>query len=131
MTTSTGGPTLLHPEDMRRRSQSTAPRSMGLPTDLVERATGRLQVLALLYAGVFFMAGFFSQLIDPHDRAMLLSSPFNWLPGTLSIAVALVVALTIRSPRLSPELATLVAFVFEVASSYGIAAAEFLNPVNL
>jgi eukaryotic-like serine/threonine-protein kinase len=125
----TGGPTLLRPEE-HRRSQ-TSDRSHGFPTDLVQRATSRVRTLALLYAAIFFLAGFFPNLFNAHDRAMLFSSPVHWLPGTLSIVIAIVVAEVIRSPRFSPAAAAAVALIFEVASSYGIAAAEFLNPLGL
>jgi eukaryotic-like serine/threonine-protein kinase len=127
----TGGPTLLLPEDACRPSHSTVPRSQGLPTDLVQQATGRLHALALLYAAVFFMAAFFPNLLGARNRAMLVSSAVLWLPGTLAITVAVFVAAVIRSPRLSPDLAATVALMFEIASSYGIAAAEFLNPEGL
>jgi eukaryotic-like serine/threonine-protein kinase len=80
---------------------------------------------------VFFLAAFFPELWSAHDRAMLVSSPAHWLPGILAIAVALVVAAVIRSPRLSPGAAAMLALVFEIVSSYGIAAAEFLNPIAL
>ncbi len=131
MDAATGGPTLLLPEETRRSRHVTGPRSQGLPTDLVEQATGRLHALALLYAAVFFMAAFFPSLVRAQGRAMLVSSAVNWMPGTLAIAVALLVAAVIRSPRLSPDLAATVALVFEIASSYGIAAAEFLDPGGL
>jgi eukaryotic-like serine/threonine-protein kinase len=130
MDTATGSPTLLRPEHTPR-SSSGGLRSQGLPTDLAAQATSRLFVLALLYAAVFFLAAFFPKLWSAHDRAMLVSSPANWLPAMLAIAVALVVAAVIRSPRLSAGGAATFALLFEIVSSYGIAAAEFLNPTSL
>jgi serine/threonine-protein kinase len=131
MDTATGAPTLLRPEDPGTPSHASVRRSQGLPTDLAVRATNRLYVLALLYAAVFFLAAFFPTLWSARERAMLLSHPFHWLPGSLAISVALVVAAVIRSPRLAPGAAATVAVVFEIVSSYGIAAAEFLNPIAM
>jgi hypothetical protein len=131
METATGAPTLLRPEDARRLSSHAGSRSQGLPTDLAVKATNRLFVLAVLYAAVFFLAAYFPTLWSARDRAMLVSHPYHWLPGVLAIAVALVVASVIRSPRLSFGAAATLALVFEIVSSYGIAAAEFLNPIAL
>ena len=50
----------------------------------------------------------------------------NWAPGVISITAAVAVALAIRVARLRPAAITVLALAFEVVSSYGIAAAEFL-----
>ena len=55
----------------------------------------------------------------------------HWLPATISIAVALVVAAVVTNPRLSPRAVATMAIVFEIVSSYGIAAAELLQPHGL
>jgi serine/threonine-protein kinase len=84
--------------------------------------------MALLYAAVFFLAAFFPPLTSAAGRAMLVSSPAHWLPGMLAIALALFVGFVVASPRLSPGVAATIATVFQVVSSYGIAAAELLQP---
>ena len=65
------------PRDRRQR-----PASQGLPSDLVRQATPRLRVMALLYAAVFFLAGFFPSL---HLRAPIAPCLFGavvaWLPA--------------------------------------------------
>src|SRR4051812_26466039 len=130
MNIGSGTPTLLRPD--RGHRASVAERgSQGLPRDLMRQATPRLRVMALLYAGVFFFAGFFPSLLSQHDRAMLFGDVVAWLPGVLSIAVALLVAAAAGSPRLSAPTTAAIAIVFEVASSYGIAAAELLQPRSL
>jgi serine/threonine-protein kinase len=103
----------------------------GLPTDLLREADGRLRVLALLYAFVFFMAGIFPALLFPGDRARFLSSIVQWGPAAFGIATALVVAVLIRSPRLSLPARMRLGGLFEIASSYAIAAAEFGDPTGL
>jgi hypothetical protein len=130
MNTRTGGPTLLRPDEAHRAS---APRadSQGLPGDLVQQARVRLRVMALLYAAVFFLAGIFPSLVSQSDRAELLHSVVAWLPAAISIAVALLVAATATSPALSPRSAAAIAIVFEIVSSYGIAAAELIQPRSL
>jgi eukaryotic-like serine/threonine-protein kinase len=123
----TGGPTLLRPEAVHRASASVG-GSQGLPGDLVRQATLRLRVMALLYAAIFFLAAFFPPLTSVAGRTMLFGMVVHWLPGTLAIAVALVVAAVVANPNLSPGAAATIAIVFEIASSYGIAAAELLQP---
>jgi hypothetical protein len=130
MNAPTGGPTLLRPDEAHR-ARASGPGSQGLPRDLVRQTTPRLRVMALLYAGVFFLAGFFPALISKAGRAILFSAVVQWLPGALSISVALFVAAVVSNPRLSPRGAAAIAIVFEIASSYGIAAAELLQPRSL
>ena len=130
MNSGTGGPTLLRPDEAHR-AWSSAGGSHGLPRDLIRQARSRLRVLALLYAAVFFLAGIFPALLYRSDRALFFGEVVYWLPPTISICVALVVAATITSSRISPRAAAAIAFVFEIASSYGIAAAELLQPKSL
>ena len=119
--------TLLRPDGP---APARGPTS-GLPTDLLSEAAGRLRVLALLYAFVFFMAGIFPALLFPADRARFLSSVVQWGPAVFGILVALAVAAMIRSPRLSLPAAMGLGVVFEIASSYAIAASEFGDPAGL
>ena len=67
----------------------------------------------------------------PGGLSMLFERALNWAPGAISITVAVAVALAIRKARLRPATVTAFALVFEVVSSYGIAAAEFLQPLGL
>ena len=104
--------------------------SAGFPADLLRQSAGRLRALALLYAFVFFMAGVVPQLVLP-ERARFLGSFVFWGPSVVGIAVALLVAALLRSPRLPLPLAMTVGLAFEIASSYAIAAAEFADPLTL
>jgi eukaryotic-like serine/threonine-protein kinase len=129
MRNSTGGETVFVPKP---RSTSLFDRpALGLPPDLVNRAFTRLQILAWLYAFTFFMAAFLPRLIFPDERTILFERAVSWVPGTISIAVALSVALVIRTARVRSAAITALALVFEVVGSYGIAAAEFLQPAGL
>ena len=128
MRTSTHEQTLFVPKP---RGASFVDRATtGLPPDLLNRAATRLQTLAWLYAFTFFMAAFFPWLLIPAERRMLFERTVNWAPGAISIAVAVSVALAIRMAQLRPAAVTVLALVFEVVSSYGIAAAEFLQPMR-
>jgi plasmid stabilization system protein ParE len=118
--------TLMHPEPRDSRARGI---SSGLPADLLSQSAGRLRVLALLYAFVFFMAGIFPALL--FDRAHFLGSFVQWGPGVIGIVVGLVVAVLIRSPRLPVAITMKLGLVFEIASSYAIAAAEFGDPMGL
>src|SRR5438046_9118099 len=89
--------TLMHPEARYRVARGI---SSGFPVDLLSQSAGRLRVLALLYAFVFFMAGIFPALLFPTDRARFLGSFVQWGPSVIGIVVALLVAMVIRSARL-------------------------------
>jgi serine/threonine-protein kinase len=102
-----------------------------LPADLLNQAAVRLRILALLYAFVFFMAGLFPPLLFPEARARFLGSFILWGPGVISISVALLVAAVSRSARIPLTTVMNIGLAFEVASSYGIAAAEFLEEEGL
>src|SRR3954469_425076 len=103
--------------------------STGLPSDLLGLSARRLQVLALLYALVFFLAGIFPALILPGDRAQFLGNVVQWAPGVIGIVVAALLAVVIR--RVPPRRAMTLGLVFEIVSSYAIAAAEFGDPTGL
>jgi len=120
--------TLMHPEAPAPTARAT---TSGFPVDLLRQSAGRLRVLALLYAFVFFMAGIFPALLFPGDRARFLGSFMQWGPAVIGIVVALTVAALIRSPRLPLATAMQVGLAFEIASSYAIAAAEFGDPMGL
>jgi serine/threonine-protein kinase len=126
--TGTGGRAYLRNERFRAPTDRA---TTGLPTDLVNQATARLRALALLYAFTFFMAAFFPALIMPAHRHMMFASAINWLPAAASIALGLAVAWIVGARRLQPRALTATALAFEVASSYGIAAAEFVQPTGL
>jgi eukaryotic-like serine/threonine-protein kinase len=103
----------------------------GLPADLLSQSAGRLRVVALLYAALFFLAGILPALLLPGDRERFLSSFLQWGPGVLGILVGLLVAAVIRSKRLPVHAGINLGLVFEVVSSYAIAAAEFADPQSI
>src|SRR5262245_48910461 len=74
------------------------------------------------------MAAFFPRLIFADERRHLFSSPVNWVPGSISIVLAVSVAVALRVGHLQSAAITVLALFFEVVGSYGIAAAEFLQP---
>jgi serine/threonine-protein kinase len=120
------GHTLVRPQDARRSAATTeTPRA--LPADLLSQSAARLGTLALLYAFIFFMAAYVPPMVNAEIRARVLSSLAGWLPGVIAITVALAVAATIRSGRLSPVAAMKLGLAFEVASSYGIATSEYAD----
>src|SRR4030095_8676559 len=53
-----------------------------------------------------------------------------WLPGTLSILMALGVAFISCSKMISVHTAMVIGLAFEVVGSYGIAIAEFQDPLG-
>src|SRR6476660_3986324 len=101
----------MHPD-----ARDATPRaiSSGLPADLLSQSAGRLRVLALLYAFVFFMAGILPALLIPGDRARFLGSFVQWGPGVIGIVVALIVALVIRSDRLPLSTVMNLGLAFEI-----------------
>src|SRR5688572_19211158 len=109
----------------------TARMSSGFPIDLLRQSAERLRILALLYAFIFFMAGIFPALFFSDDRAEFLASFVLWGPGVIGIAMAVLVALVIRSGRVPLPTVMNIALAFEIVSSYAIAAAEFAEPSQI
>ena len=130
MPSRTASETLLLPQRGAAATKTGEP-TRGLAADILGQSARRLRVLTLLYAFIFFMAAFFPMLLFPADRALLFSSPAEWLPGTLAIALSLVVTAFTLSSRVPIDVVLNVGLVFLVASNYGIAVAEFGNPARL
>jgi plasmid stabilization system protein ParE len=120
--------TLMHPAPPVAGAR---PASSGFPADLLRQSAGRLRVLALLYAFIFFMAAIFPALLLPDERARVFGSILLWGPSVIGITGALIVAVVIRSERVPLPTVIRAGLAFEILSSYAIAAAEFADPVGL
>lgn len=121
------GDTLLRPQAHDTPGGGLTTRSRGtLPSDLLQEARRRLRTLALLYAFVFAVANFVvAFLAGPEAVAHLFSDVAMWLPGALSITMALVLAALCGSRGLRPRMLLDIGLVFEIVASFGIAAAEY------
>jgi serine/threonine-protein kinase len=115
--------TLVSPE----AAASSRGYSSGLPADLLRHSVERLRLVALIYAGVFFLAGVFPSLVWPAERALFFSHVHAWLPSLIGIAGGVALAIALRNPKLSLRGAMNLAIAFEIVSSYAIATAEFGN----
>jgi hypothetical protein len=122
--------TLLRPQ-VERRPSIFGRGTASLAPDLLSQSVRRLRALVLLYAFIFFMAAFFTAVLFADDRARLFQEPVNWVPGVVSITVALLVWAFTLSRRVPLSMVMSVGLVFEVVSSYGIAFAEYLDPQRL
>jgi serine/threonine-protein kinase len=111
--------------DDEHRGHRTA--MTGFPPDLLAQSARRLRILALIYAVVFFLNNPLPALLFPEDRVQFLSSFLRWGPSTISILTALVVAALTWQPRFSAEAVLVFGLLFEVAGSFGIAAAQYLD----
>ncbi len=112
---------VLRPQPIRART--TGPGE--LSPELLSESVVRLRAVVLLYVGAFFFAGFFPQLICAACRTVFFSAPSHWLPGTISIAVALVMLGLTFHRGLGPARVMALGLGFEVVASFGIAAAEY------
>jgi hypothetical protein len=81
-----------------RRRSAPGRAQTPFPTDLMNEGVMRLRALALLYAFTFLMADFVPQLL--FDRQVLFDNPIKWVPGAISIAVALAVVGVLQKARL-------------------------------
>ena len=124
-----GHEALLLTREVEHAPRRVGERPTGPPIDLLIDSVSRLRVVALLYAFVFFMTQI-STLLLPQG-ARMLGSFVSWSSAAISIAVALFVAALIRNARLPVPVKVNIGLAFEVAASYGIAAAEFLDPSSL
>jgi hypothetical protein len=118
-------------ESLFLRDEGLRGRYSGLPRDLLAQSARRLRILALLYAFVFFMAAFVPDLFLFGAQSRIFLSFEQWGPGAISISVALLVAALTSSSRIPIRAVMVIGLVFQVAGSFGIAAAEFLNPAAL
>ena len=113
------------------RSAPSAPQTGGrrtLPPDVVADSARRLRAVALMYASVFFVVGPVTALVSPAERQAFFTSALRLGPSVLSIAVALVVAVSSRRADIAPSRVLTLGLVFEIVGSYGIAAARYLDP---
>jgi tRNA A-37 threonylcarbamoyl transferase component Bud32 len=122
MTVPHSGETLL-PRDAKPRT-----RAGGLPPELLTQSARRLRILALQYAFIFFMSDPLLAILFPEERAMFLSSALRWAPSSMSIATALLVVALTYSRRVAVRTVLDMGLVFEVVGSFGIAAAQYLDP---
>ena len=120
--------TLLRPHDS---APTTSARTRGLSPELLNQSVRRLRVLALVYALVFFLSSFLGRLLSDLDRARMAANPLYWLPDVLSILLAIVVALFTRTTRVPVSVVMNLGLVFLVVSNYGIAIAEYIDPMRL
>jgi serine/threonine-protein kinase len=120
--------TLLLPQ---KATPTSSGRTRTLSTEIMSQGARRLRVSALLYAFTFFMSGFLGSVISPRGRAEMAVNPHYWYPDVAAILMALLVAALTRSRRIALPTIMNVGLVFLVASNYGIAIAEYLNPIRL
>ena len=113
------------------RLTSTGLRTTALAPELLTQSVRRLRVLALLYAFTFFMAGFFPSLLIAEERAHLFQESTHWVPGVLSIAMALLVAAFTLMKDVPLTRVLNIGLAFEIVSCYGIALAEYIEPTRL
>ena len=109
-------------------THSSGVRRTSLPPDVVADAARRLRVVALLYAGVFFVVGPLTAIVSPSERQAFFSSALRLGPSLLSISAAIAVAMVSYKAHIAPKLVLAIGLVFEVVGSYGIAAARYLDP---
>jgi len=116
--------TILPPETAKRTGLT------GLPPDLLAQSAKRLRTLSLLYAFVFFMSDALPPVLFEAERTLFLASPLRWAPTTVSIAVGLLVAASTWSTRIAVGTALTMGLAFEVAGSFGIAIAQYVDASN-
>src|SRR5688572_19399635 len=120
-------PLLLPHADQRVKTSA----GTGLSAELLGQSARRLRALALLYAFTFFMSAFFPALLFASERAYVFQDPANWVPGVVSIAMAVLVWGVASSARVPLPIVMNFGLAFEIVSSYGIAIAEYLEPTRL
>ncbi len=129
MTSPTASETILRARD--DLPLSIAQSTRGLSGEILRRSALRLRVLALIYSFTYFMSAFFPTLLFESGRAAFMANPVYWLPAALAIAMGLVVAAFTLSSRVPLPTVLNVGLVFLVASNFGIAIGEFINPARL
>ena len=121
---SAAGPSFLRPHETPRPSGAHT-TGASLPPDLAAQSVSRLRVLAFLYAAIFFLVDVAPAPLMPGALAEFTGNLAHWLPSTLSIALGIAVGALTYTRRLTPEAAGVAGILFLIASSYGIAFAEY------
>ena len=125
------GDTVLMPRAGQRPLTARGLRTTALAPELLTQSVRRLRVLALLYAFTFFMAGFFPSLLIAEERAHFFQELMHWVPGVVSIAMALLVAAFTLMKDVPLTRMLNIGLAFEIVSCYGIALAEYIDPTRL
>ncbi len=99
---------------MLPRDRSSRTRVTGPPPELLAQSEGRLRILALQFAFVFFMSD--PLILFPGERVAFLSSALRWAPSAASITTALLVVTLTYSRRVDITTVLGVGLVFEVGS---------------
>jgi serine/threonine-protein kinase len=120
------GPSFLRPLGAPHPATALS-AGASLPPDLAAQAVSRLRTMAFLYAAIFFLADLAPLPIVPGALAVFVSTPAHWLPSVLSIALGIGVGALTYARRLTPDAAGAIGILFLVASSYGIAFAQYHN----
>ena len=115
----------------RRGTATPSGQTRGLSSEIIGQSAKRLKILALVYAFIFFMAGFVGLLFSAENRAAMTAYPVYWLPDVVSIVLALLVAALTMTKRVPVSVVMNCGLLFLVASNYGIAIAEYINPYRL
>jgi serine/threonine-protein kinase len=108
-------------------ASSVGTRTTRLSPDLVAESARRLHVLALLYGFAFFMSAVLPVVLFADARHYFFSSPLRWVAPIASLIVAGIVVLLTRRDRFDPARVMTVALAFQIAGSFGIAAAQYLD----
>jgi serine/threonine-protein kinase len=116
---------------LKRGVAAPVSATTGLATEILSQGTRRLRILTLLYAFTFFMASFMGRLLSDVDRARMIANPEYWIPDALSIGLALIVASFTFVRGVPVHFMMTLGLVFLVVSNYGIAIAEYLDPLRL
>ena len=118
------GPSFLRPHETPRPSGALT-TGASLPPDLTAQATGRLRVLAFLYAMIFLLVGVAPGLVFSDAFLEYTHDLAHWVPSVLSIALGVGVGALTYWRGLTPRGAGVVATLFVVASSCGIAFGQY------
>jgi hypothetical protein len=121
--------TYLAPERLARtptRNAGDSRPSHELPQDILLVASKRLQVVALLLASALFLGNFLGRLLDILvGDVEFFKEVSNWAPGTITIAISLLLYFLARNKFVSPPKLMDIGLLFGAVASYGIAMAEF------
>jgi serine/threonine-protein kinase len=103
-----------------RRVQYGDAAPTGLPPDLLQRASRRLGLAALIYAGTYFMAYFGPMLANPSNLWNVLTQSSTPVAGA-SIGLGLAIYFLSRFSNLRPQILLDIGLAFEVVGAVGIA----------
>ncbi len=119
-------------KEVIRALRTTSGETYGLPSDLLQKASRRLGIAALLYAGCYFIAYTAGWLAGDPSHSLIplvFGVPITHLVAGTSILISLGMFFVAWSGKVSPQLLCDLGLIYEVIAAIGIDFSLTFEPI--